>query len=251
MATQVGEILQNFVITDLNVQNKGLKDLVTQADYASEQFLIETILKNFPTHTIIAEESGKNPGKSDHQWIIDPLDGTVNFAHGVPLYSVSIGYALEGQMELGVIYDPSRRELFSAQRGAGATLNEHPIHVSKRAGLIECLLGTGFPDEASNEFGDNIASFVQLNKASQAVRRFGSSATALAYLAAGRLDGYWDIAVKQWDIAAASLIVKEAGGTVSDYYGGQNYLQDPPSIIAASPNIHQEILEALQSLQIN
>ncbi len=249
LATQVGEILLKYFNTDLEIHNKDSKDLVTQADYASERFLLDSILANFPNHSVMAEESGKRVGNADHQWFIDPLDGTVNYAHGVPFYSVSIGYAFEGEMELGVIYEPSRRELFSAQRGAGAMLNGRPIHVSSRTGLIECLLGTGFPVGPVSIYGDNVANYVHLNKAAQAVRRFGTSATALAYLAAGRLDGYWDIAVKQWDIAAASLIVQEAGGLVTDIYGGQNYLENPPSIIGASPNIHQEMLEILQALR--
>lgn len=248
MAIQAGEIIQSFAVSDLNIQNKSVKDLVTQADYESERFLINTILKNFSNHSIVAEESGKRIGDAEHQWFIDPLDGTLNFAHSVPIYSVSIGYAFEGEMKLGVIYDPSRKELFSAQLGCEAALNGQPIRVSNRRGLIECLLGTGFPDDADQPYGDNIANFVYLNQAAQAVRRFGSSALALAYLAAGRLDGYWDIGTQQWDIAAASLIVREAGGVVTDIYGGQEYLKNPPSIIAGSPNIHEEILVGIQSV---
>lgn len=249
IATQAGDILQNLADTDLNIQHKSRKDLVTKADYESEKYLIDQILNKFPTHSIIAEESGKRIGDNDHQWFIDPLDGTVNYAHGMPIYAVSIGYAHRGKLEMGVVYDPSRKELFSAQRGAGATLNGKPIHGANQTELIECMLVTGFPHGINNLTDDKWANYSALAKKAQTMRRIGSAALGAVYVAAGRLDGVWDVYYYTWDIAAAIVILEEAGCVVTDIYGGKNYLTDPTSIVAANPVIQRQLLDILKPVK--
>jgi myo-inositol-1(or 4)-monophosphatase len=224
---------------------------VTRADHESEKYLIDTIRKAFPDHAINAEESGEWEGRAEHQWYLDPLDGTLNFAHGVPLYSVSIGYATQGEMALGVVYDPIRKEFFCAERGHGATLNEVPIQVSGQTELIECMLATGFPHDLSvrGTPADNTANFLCLNQLSQSVRRLGSAALDAAYVAAGRLDGFWQVEINQWDVAAGGLIVREAGGVVTDVFGEPDFLAKPVSFLCANPVIHGEILGVLQEIR--
>ena len=249
MATHAGEILQSFIGKDLGIQHKSRTDLVTLADHASEKYLIEQIRGEFQNHKINAEESGELAGTAEHQWYLDPLDGTINYAHGIPIYSVSIGYAFQGKMELGVIYDPIRREIFSAQRGRGATLNGKPIHVSHYVDLIDCLLATGFPKDVWGTSNDNTANFLQFTKMTQAVRRLGSAALDVVYVAAGRLDGFWEPSINDWDIAAGGLIVREAGGIVTNIYGEPGFLNDPISIVAANPAIHPKMLQVLKDIR--
>ena len=251
LASQAGEILLSFVGREMHVQHKSRTDLVTQADHESEKFLIETIRGSFPHHTINAEESGELTGQSEHQWYLDPLDGTLNFAHGVPMYSISIGYAYRGEMALGVVYDPVREEFFCAQQGAGAALNGHPIRVGKETDLVECLLATGFPHNqaAWGTPADNTANFIQLNQLTQGVRRLGSAALDVAYVAAGRLDGFWQVDINQWDVAAGGLIVREAGGVATDAFGQPDFLAKPVSFLCANPTIHAEILAILDKVR--
>lgn len=251
IATQAGDILQNLADTDLQIRHKSHKDLVTKADYESERFLIDAILKKFPTHSIIAEESGKRTGDPDHQWLIDPLDGTLNYAHGMPIYAVSIGYAYQGKLELGVVYDPNRKELFSAQRGAGATLNGLPIMAADQTQLIECMVVSGFPHDVNNPGDEKWAKYLALSQKTQTLRRIGSAALGAVYVAAGRLDGVWDVAFYPWDMAAAAVILEEAGAVVTDIYGGSNYLTAPTSLVSANPVIHKQLLETLQNLDKN
>lgn len=245
MALEAGEILNNYAHTDMHITQKGYRDLVTRADAESEQYLIKAIQAAFPEHAIVAEESGEWAGSQDHQWFIDPLDGTLNYAHGVPFFSVSIGYALEGEMQLGVVYDPVREELFSAERGLGATLNGVPMQVSGFTELVDCMLVTGFPNEVENPPDDNVANFMRFNSLSQTVRRLGSAALDMVYVAAGRLDGFWEVGICQWDIAAGGLIVREAGGLVTDISGSPDFLKKPPSILCANPVIHAKMLAVL------
>ncbi|HOE70223.1 MAG TPA: inositol monophosphatase family protein [Brevefilum sp.] len=249
IAVNAGDILKNFKREDLDIAHKSSRDLVTQADYASERYLIDAIQQVFPGHAIIAEESGESGGSKEHQWFIDPLDGTLNYAHGVPFYAVSIGYAYRGELTLGVVYDPERGELFSAQRGSGATLNGAPLQVSQYTELVDCMLVTGFPQEADNSQDDNAANFIRFNTQAQTVRRLGSAALDMVYVAAGRLDGFWQVSIGQWDIAAGCLIVQEAGGVVTDLYGGPDYLQTPSTVVCANPVIHQKMLEVLAAVR--
>lgn len=248
IAAQAGDILLHLAHSDLQIEHKSRIDLVTKADHDSEQFLINAIHAAFPEHAIVAEESGAWEGTQDHQWYIDPLDGTLNYAHGVPIYCVSIGYAFQGRMELGVVYDPTRGEFFCAQRGQGATLNGQPIHVSGFTELIDCMLGTGFPKGIDESVENNLANFIRFSQVAQSVRRLGSAALAIAYAAAGRLDGFWEIDIHQWDIAAGGLIVQEAGGVVTDMHGGVDYMKNPPSILCANPVIHRKMLDVFNAL---
>jgi myo-inositol-1(or 4)-monophosphatase len=246
IARHAGEILDSFVGEDLDVKHKSRTDLVTKADHASEQYLIETIRKSFPDHAINAEESGKWEGAAEHQWFIDPLDGTLNFAHGVPIYAVSIGYAYQGRVELGVVYDPTRKEFFSAERGKGATLNDNPMHVSGFEDLVDCMLVTGFPNDMWGTPDDNTRNFIRFSKLAQTVRRLGSAALDVVYVAAGRLDGFWEVEIFNWDVAAGGLIVREAGGVVTNLYGNEDFLKEPISIVCANPTIHAKMLEVLK-----
>ena len=249
LAKHAGEILQSYTGKELDIKHKSRTDLVTNADNASENFLIEAIKKTFPDHTINAEESGELEGSAVHQWFIDPLDGTLNYAHGVPIYSVSIGYAYQGEIKLGVIYDPTRDEMFSAERGKGAALNNVPMKVSKNSDLINCMLVTGFPTDLWGTRDDNMDNFFRFSQLAQTVRRLGSAALDIAYVAAGRLDGFWRNSVFQWDIAAGALMVEEAGGMVTNIYGDADFMQKPVSIVAANPIIHAEMLDVFASIR--
>ena len=249
IALNAGEILKNFAPEDLHIAHKNRKDLVTQADHQSERYLVKAIQEAFPGHAIVAEESGEWEGSPDHQWFIDPLDGTLNYAHGVPFYSVSIGYAFKGEMQLGVVYDPIREEMFSAQHGQGASLNGVPMQVSQFTELVDCMLVTGFPNEVDDSRDDNVANFFRLNNQAQTVRRLGSAALDTVYVAAGRMDGFWEIRIGQWDVAAGGVIVREAGGVVTNVYGDPDYLQKPPSILCANPVIHQKMLAVLAEVR--
>lgn len=249
IATQAGNILQSFIGEDLDIRHKSRTDLVTKADHASEQYLITTIQKAFPEHALNAEESGKWGGKAEHQWYIDPLDGTLNYAHSVPFYCVSIGYAFEGQMRLGVVYDPTRGEFFCAERGKGATLNDKPIRVSEFTDLVDCMLVTGFPNEMWDAQDDNTDNFIRFSKLSQTVRRLGSAALDVVYVAAGRLDGFWTVEIFQWDVAAGSLIVEEAGGVVTNIYGSPAFMEKPVSIVCANPAIQAKMVDVLADVR--
>lgn len=249
LALKAGEILQSYTDKELDVKHKSRTDLVTNADHASERFLIETIKKAFPEHKINAEESGEWEGTAEHQWFIDPLDGTLNYAHGVPNYCVSIGYAYQGKVTLGAIYDPIRDEMFSAERGKGASLNDATLQVSKQEDLINCMLVTGFPNDIWGSPGDNMDNFFRFSQLAQTIRRMGSAALDIAYVAAGRVEGFWRNEVYQWDIAAGALMVEEAGGTVTNIYGNSDYLQKPVSIVAANPTIHADMLAVLAEVR--
>lgn len=250
MATHAGKILLSYAESeDLDIQRKGQTDLVTEADHASEEYLIDVITKTFPNHAIVAEESGGRAGDTDHQWYIDPLDGTLNYAHGVPIYCVSIGYAYQGELTLGVVYDPTRDEYYCAERGQGATLNGKPIHVSNFTDLIDCMLVTGFPYDLADAPDNNNANFIRFNAVARTVRRLGSAALDMVYVAAGRMDGFWELEIFQYDVAAAGLIVREAGGVVTDVYGNHDFMAKPVTICCANPTIHQKMLDVLADVR--
>ena len=245
LARKAGQILYDNYEKELDIKFKGEIDLVTHVDHESERFLIHEIKQNFVGHKFLAEESGESDGESDHLWIIDPLDGTVNFAHGVPFFCVSIAYAYKGEVNLGVVYDPMRNEMFSAERGVGAKLNQRPLKVKETELLKQSLLVTGFPYDAWTTKTNNFDNYEHFGKQSQGVRRLGSAALDLCYIAAGRLDGYWELSVKAWDIAAGGLIAEEAGAKVTNIKGQHNYWETPVSVIAANPRLHQQIFEGL------
>ncbi|MCB2214169.1 inositol monophosphatase [bacterium] len=245
IAREAGDILESFIGEDLDIRHKSRTDLVTKADHASEDYLISAIREAFQNHAINAEESGQLAGTPEHQWFIDPLDGTLNYAHGVPIYCVSIAYAHQGELVLGVIYDPTRDEMFSAERGQGAFLNDKPIHVSDFENLIDCMLVTGFPHDRWGMPNDNVINFIEFSKQTQTVRRLGSAALDIAYVAAGRLDGFWEVSINSWDVAAGGLLVREAGGLVTNLEGDPDFLKEPISIIAANPVIHSKMMPVI------
>ena len=244
LARQAGQILRAGYQQKHQIDYKGVIDLVTEIDRQSEDYLLGEIRKDFPDHHILAEESGGTRG-DENQWYIDPLDGTVNYAHNIPIFSVSIAYASNGSLSLAAVYDPMRDEMFTAERGKGAHLNGHPLHVSGVAELQKSLLVTGFPYDAWNSKFDNFDNFVRFGKLSQGVRRFGSAALDLCYVAAGRFEGFWELALKPWDVAGGGLICEEAGARVTNAFGDADYISPPQSVVATTPGIHARMLEEL------
>lgn len=247
LARGAGEMLYAGYQREHQVKFKGVIDLVTEVDHQSEAYLIGEIQNQFSGHYILAEESGETTGDKDHVWYIDPLDGTVNYAHRVPIFSVSIAYASRGTLKLAAVYDPMRDEMFLAERGKGAFLNEKPISVSDVTELQKSLLVTGFPYDAWDTPNDNFGNFVKFAKMTQGVRRLGSAALDCCYVGAGRFDGFWEISLSPWDVAAGGLIAEEAGARVTNVRGKPDYLSSPQSIIACTPGIHQQMLGVLNN----
>ena len=229
----------------LTVRHKSLNDLVSEVDRAAEEAIIQTIKTAYPDHAILAEESGAT-GSSEHVWIIDPHDGTTNFLHGLPIYAVSIALAHQGQIQHGVIYDPTRNDLYTASRGRGAFLNDRRLRVSKRDKLIDGLIGTGCPFRMFEHIDAYCAMLKELMGKTAGIRRPGAAALDLAAVAAGRLDGFWEIGLSPWDMAAGVLMITEAGGMVGDIAGTDKYLEHG-HIVAGSPKIYAQLLEAIQA----
>ena len=231
-------------IERLEVLQKGHNEFVSQVDRLAEEAIIGVIKEYYPEHSILAEESGKS-GDHEYEWIIDPLDGTTNYLHGFPVFSVSIAVMLKGELEHGVVYDPLRQELFTASRGQGAQLDDRRIRVSKRTKMRQSLIATGFPYRGNNQLIDDYLGMLkEVIKQSTGVRRPGSAALDLCYVAAGRVDGFWEMDLKKWDIAAGALILKEAGGRISDYHGTDNYLNSG-HVVAGNPKIYLALSELL------
>lgn len=245
LARGAGAILRDGYNKEHQVSYKGVIDLVTEIDHASESFLIKEIQSRFPDSHIVAEESGETQGSNEGIWYIDPLDGTVNYAHHIPLFCVSIAFAYDGSVKLGAVYDPLRDEMFTAERGKGAFLNGKPIHASATTELQKSLLVTGFPYDTWNTEKDNFKNFEKLAKTTQGVRRLGSAALDGCYVAAGRFDGFWELTLKPWDIAAAGLIAEEAGARVTATDGKPDYISSPQSILAAALGVYEKLLEQL------
>ena len=243
-AARAGEILCRNWGGIHDVEKKGAIDLVTEADGSSEKAIMEIIRSAFPDHTILAEESGMAPGTDPHEWIIDPLDGTTNYAHNLPEFSVSIAFAHEGEMAFGLILSPVFGELFYGTRGHGAELNGRPIRVSGVKNIRDSLLVTGFPYELQPVIRPLMGRFETCLLAAQGVRRLGSAALDLCYVACGRFDGFWEQNLHPWDTAAGWIIVEEAGGQVTDFSNG-NYNIDKKEILATNGLIHQEMTELL------
>lgn len=229
----------------IKIAEKQPNDFVTEVDQRVEQEIISIIKKSYPSHSILGEESGEIEG-DDYQWIIDPIDGTRNFIHGFPHFAVSIAITYKNKIEHGVIYDPMRQELFTATRGKGAHLNERRIRVAQRKHLEECLLGTGFAyrhaDKTNTLPGKILESILPI---CGDIRRAGAATLDLAYVASGRLDGFWEIGLHLWDIAAGILLIKEAGGIVCDPYGGEDYLKTG-NVVAANPAIMRQFLKTIK-----
>jgi len=245
LSRQAGEILRTNFGQNLQVDHKGVIDPVTEADHQSEAFLLSTIHQRYPTNRIIAEESGEVPGSADRVWYIDPLDGTVNYIHAVPIYSVSIAYAEAGELCLGVVYDPMRDECFSAEYGTGSWLNSQPIHPSFTSNLDNALLVTGFAYDIRTNPENNLDHYAHLSLHSQGVRRLGSAALDLCYVACGRFDGFWELHLKSWDVAAGALIAREAGAVVTNIAGEPDFMTAPQSVLTANPHLHPLMLREL------
>jgi myo-inositol-1(or 4)-monophosphatase len=250
-ARDAGRILADRMGRALQVSNKGDIDLVTEADLASEKLIIERIKSHYPRHGILAEESGATEGiatvtgQSDWRWVVDPLDGTTNYAHGYPCFCVSIGLERAGSIELGVIYDPIRDEVFAAERGQGATLNDRSIRVSEVDDLNASMLCTGFPYNV-RERPNFARDFTNFTMEAQAVRRDGSAALDLAYLACGRFDGFWEDGLNAWDVAAGVILIEEAGGRVSDFVGAPLSIYTP-KVLASNGLIHDRMMQVLRT----
>jgi myo-inositol-1(or 4)-monophosphatase len=245
LARQAGELLRRGYGQEHQVDYKDVIDLVTEVDHQSEALVLGEIQRLFPGHRIISEEIGLVPGREGDQWYVDPLDGTVNYAHGIPFFTVSIAYASKGVVTLGVVYDPMRDELFAAERGQGAWCNGRRLQVSPVTEFGRSLLVTGFPYDAWSTPNNNLENFSRFSKITQGVRRLGSAALDLCYVAAGRLEGYWELSLKPWDIAAGGLIASEAGAVVTNLEGHSEYLLPPISLLAAGPVLHSKMLEIL------
>jgi myo-inositol-1(or 4)-monophosphatase len=227
----------------LTIEHKGSSDFVTEVDRAAEQAIIGVLQDAYPNHAILAEESGAQ-GESEYEWIIDPLDGTTNFLHGFPQYAVSIALLHKGVLSQAVVYDPVRNDLFTASRGRGAFLNDRRLRVSRRTQLKEALIGTGFPFRDFTHLDAYMGMLRDMMQKTAGVRRPGSAALDLAYTAAGRFDGFWEIGLNAWDIAAGCLLIQEAGGLVGDLQGNETYLQSG-NIVAGNPKLFSQLLQTL------
>ena len=230
----------------VRVSQKQVNDFVTEVDQAAEAVIIETLLTAYPGHGILAEESGQEHGAKDSEfvWIIDPLDGTTNFIHGLPIYCVSIALAVKGKIEQAVIYDPTRNDLFTATKGRGAYQNDRRLRVSKRLRMQDCLISTGFPFRPGDNFQNYLAMMAEIMPRCAGLRRPGSAALDLAYVAAGYTDGFFEAGLSPWDVAAGSLLVTEAGGLVGNFTGDANFL-DQKECLAGNPKIYGQMVALL------
>jgi myo-inositol-1(or 4)-monophosphatase len=246
-ARKAGSIINRAALggEGLKIRAKQANDFVTQVDQAAEEAIIGIVRAAYPEHGFLAEESGRSEGKAETVWIIDPLDGTTNFIHGFPQYCVSIGVQHRGSLAHAVVYDPTRNELFTATKGAGAFLNDRRIRVTKCLKLQDALVGTGFPFKELGRMDVYLAQLRTLMSTSSGVRRAGAAALDLAYVACGRLDAFWELGLSPWDMAAGALLIQEAGGLVADLKGEGDYL-DRGEIVAATPKIFPALLQSLK-----
>ncbi len=244
-AAAAGDVLARMFGGPLDIRHKGEVDLVTEADRAAEEAAVRVIRRSFPGHGILAEEGDYGTGDSGCRWILDPLDGTTNFAHGFPWFAVSLAYEEEGEVRFGVVLHPLFKELFRAERGGGAFLNDRPLRVSATSRLDQALLATGFPYDRKKSRANNYDHFVRFQQAAQACRRPGAAALDLACTAAGRFDGYWEMKLKPWDLAAGTLLVEEAGGRVTDF-GGDPCRLDGAEVLASNGLLHGAMVDLLR-----
>jgi len=245
-AREAGRVItRNFNRVDrLTIADKGHNDFVTEVDRNAEAAIIEVLREKYPHHAILAEESGSQPG-NEYEWVIDPLDGTTNFLHGLPQFAVSIALKVKGRLDLGVVYDPINEEMFTASRGEGALLNDRKIRVSNRKGLEGALLGTGIPYRDLRFMDNYLGMLKELVQDTAGIRRPGSAALDFAYVACGRTDGFWELGLSEWDFAAGALLVREAGGLVTDIAGGERYLETG-NVIAGSIKVHNAMLRRIR-----
>jgi myo-inositol-1(or 4)-monophosphatase len=249
-ATRAGLLLRQHLggVRQISYKEDNTSNLVTEMDRRAEALIVETIHARFPDHSILAEERGVVAGSPSHRWIVDPLDGTTNYAHGLPIFAVSLALEIEGRVMLGVVYEPNRDERFVAERGRGATLNGAPIRVSATATLRESLLGTGYQYDIHDPTDTSPAEHAALSRRVQSIREIGSAVTQLASVAAGRLDGFWELRLGAWDVAAGALLIEEAGGRVTDFTGEPVDLT-APAVVASNGRIHAELLRVLAEIR--
>lgn len=246
-----GAVLRDYAgrTTAISVDLKGLNDYVTEVDHASERAIIRYLGERFPEHSVLSEESEEQTRDKRFQWFVDPLDGTTNFIHGVPIYAVSVGLTVDGRMAAGAVYDPVRDEMFSALADGGAFLNKERISVSKRDSLKGALLATGFPFRAHGRLKEYLRSFEMFILETAGIRRAGAATLDLCYTACGRYDGFWEMSLSSWDIAAGSLIVREAGGVATDFIGRDGYLKSG-NIVVANRRIHSSMLDVIRQTMV-
>ncbi len=242
IAREAGALVANYYERRVPFELKAEFDLVTEADRASEKLIVERLSSRFPAHGIVAEEGGGHESPSEYTWFVDPLDGTTNFAHSFPIFNVTLALARGEEIVAGVVFDPIKNELFTAERGAGAYLNNRRIHVSNAKRVGDSLSSTGFPSRKRHH-NANIYFYYQLAMASHGVRRTGSAAIDIAYVACGRLDFFWEFGLKPWDLAAGTLLVQEAGGRTSDMHGAAHSVTKSDSFLADNGALHGEALE--------
>jgi myo-inositol-1(or 4)-monophosphatase len=247
-ARAAGSIIVRYLdrVDTLDVATKHMNEFVTQVDREAEAIIIADIRKAYPHHAILAEESGA-AGDDEYRWIIDPLDGTTNYLHGFPQFCVSIALEHRGRLDQGVVFDPLRQELFTASRGAGARLNDRRIRVSRQTTLAGSLLGTGFPFRGDYDLDTYLETMRALIPKSAGVRRAGAAALDLAYVAAGRLDGFWEFGLEPWDMAAGVLLIREAGGLVTDADGDEHYM-DSGNIVTGTPKMLRELIKIIKPI---
>ncbi|HZE59285.1 MAG TPA: inositol monophosphatase family protein [Burkholderiales bacterium] len=245
-ARKAGSIINRAALAGgLNVRSKRAKDYVTQVDQAAEEAIIDIVRKAYPEHGFLAEESGASAQDAEYVWIIDPIDGTTNFIHGFPQYCTSIGIKHRGALTHAVVYDPVANELFTASKGRGAFLNDRRIRVTALTKLGEALVGTGFPFKELDRLDLYMRQLHKMMQTCSGVRRAGAAALDLAYVACGRLDGFWELGLSPWDMAAGALLIQEAGGLVGDLQGDQTFMESG-DIVAATPKVFPTLLEALR-----
>jgi len=248
-ARAAGQLLKSELSGSRRIAYKGSPtNLVTEMDVRAEELIVGRLAMAFPDDAVLAEERGASKGRSGRRWIIDPLDGTTNYAHGFPAFAVSIGLGSAGRVEIGVVYDPNLDEMFVAERGRGTTMNDHPLSVSTTPTLDESLLATGFPYNVRETTDNNMKEYAAFSVRVRGVRRLGSAVLFLAWLASGRLEGYWELRIGPWDVAAGSLLVEEAGGRITSLTGSALNLDSPP-LVASNGRIHSEILDVLEEVR--
>ncbi|HET7342310.1 MAG TPA: inositol monophosphatase family protein [Methylomirabilota bacterium] len=249
VARAAGDLLRSERRNPRHITYKGaVTNLVTEMDARAEALIVDRLLGAFPDDAVLAEERGSQPGRSGRRWIIDPVDGTTNYAHGLPAYAVSIALEVDGRVELGVVYDPSHDELYVAERGAGAFCNERRLAVSRTDTLDASLLTTGFPYDIRVNPDNNLKEYAAFATRSRAVRRVGSAVIDLAWVACGRYDGFWELRLGPWDVAAGGLLVEEAGGRLTDLMGGPLDL-NAPTLLASNGRIHAAMLDVLKEIR--
>lgn len=248
IAKTAGKYAREQIYTDHDIGIKGAQDIVTEVDRKNEAFILESLRALYPSHAILTEESGAHQGDTSRCWYIDPLDGTMNYAHGIPFYCVSIGFAVDGEPVLGVVYDPNLDECFYAEKGKGAFLNGKPIRVSEISDRTMALLDTGFSAKMTEMGRQNFDLFRHFMMTTAGVRRLGSAALGMCYVACGRMNGMWEICLSPWDIAAGIVILNEAGAKTTRFDGGENAFTDPWCFLTANPALHGQLLNDLRTI---